>query len=297
MQFIEASNHEAIARKELSMSLIHATLLLVLGFAIAAPASMVGLGGGILIVPTLILVFGLPAQNAVAVSLLAMCGTTFSASIGYMRQRRVDYKLSLLYDIMDIPGVALGAYLTTILPSNILAGLCGFFVMVISLLLISNRRRNRRAAESSTTSSEQNAGKAWERRKTDSSNQLFAYAIRYPSLALLSSFAGGLFTGLVGLGGGITDTTTMILVGVPPHIAVASSEFAMALTNGAGVITHGIIQNILWEYAIPLTIGTFIGAQIGVLAAKRVKGQTLISILSVTALILGIRLILLLFGV
>lgn len=279
------------------MSLIHATLLLVLGFAIAAPASMVGLGGGILIVPTLILVFGLPAQNAVAVSLLAMCGTTFSASIGYVRQRRVDYKLGLLYDIMDIPGVALGAYLTTILPSNILAGLCGFFVMVISLLLISNRRRNRRAAESSTTSSEQNAGKAWERRKTDSSNQLFAYAIRYPSLALLSSFAGGLFTGLVGLGGGITDTTTMILVGVPPHIAVASSEFAMALTNGAGVITHGIIQNILWEYAIPMTIGTFIGAQIGVLAAKRVKGQTLISILSVTALILGIRLILLLFGV
>ncbi len=267
------------------MGLIEAALLLMLGFAIATPMSMVGLGGGVLIVPMLILVFGLPASNAAAISLVAMVGTTFSASIGYMIQRRVDYKLSLLYDVLDIPGVVVGAYLTTITPKNILAGLCGVLVIIISLLLIRNRKTT-----SLKKRNEQSIARGWERRKVDSSNQRFEYVIKRPSLALLSSFLSGFVGGLAGLGGGITDTTTMILLGVPPHIAVASSEFAMALTNGVGVITHGILQNIFWEYAVPLTIGTFIGAQLGVLASKRVKGQTLIRILSALALVLGLRL-------
>lgn len=273
------------------MNIIDATLLLIFGFMIGTPMAMVGLGGGILIVPMLILIFGLPASNAAAISLVAMVGTSVSASIGYIRQRRVDYKLSLLYDILDIPGVVAGAYLTTILPKNILAGLCGFFVVIISLLLI----KNRRSATVSSRKGEQTTGKEWRRRKVDSSNQIFEYMVRSPSLALISSFLSGLVGGLAGLGGGVTDATTMILLGVPPHIAAASSEFAMALTNGVGVAAHGILHNILWDYAVPLTIGTFIGAQLGVLASKRTRGETLTKILSVIALILGVRLILLLF--
>ena len=274
------------------MWLVEAFILLAFGFGVGVPMAMVGLGGGVLIVPALILVFGLPAPNAVAVSLVAITGTTVSASIGYIRQRRVDYKLSLLYDVLDIPGVVAGAYLTTILPRNVLTGLCGLFVVIISLLLI----RNRRAKGPST----RNVGGTrwqWRRTRIDSSNQSFEYVISRPSLALVSSFLSGFVVGLAGLGGGITDTTTMILLGVPPHIAVASSEFAMALTNGVGVISHGILQNILWDYAIPLTVGTFIGAQIGVLASKRAKGETLTKILSAIALLLGLRLILIFFQI
>jgi uncharacterized membrane protein YfcA len=221
-----------------------------------------------------------------------MCGTTLSASIGYIRQGRVDYKLSLLYDVLDVPGVAVGAYLTTVLPRNVLAGLCGFFVMAISLLLVRNRMR----CAVPTTKSESGTNQGWKRRKVDSSNQVFEYVIRSPGFALISSFLSGLVGGLAGLGGGITDTTTMILLGVPAHIAVASSEFAMALTNGAGVVAHGLLQNILWEYAIPLTVGTFFGAQLGVWASKRCKAQTLTTILVAIAFVLGLRLFLLLFN-
>ena len=269
------------------MSLVTAPLLLVLGLAIGVPAAMVGLGGGLFIVPALILFLGLPAQNAVAISVVAMLGTTFSASIGYLKQRRVDFKLSLLYDILDVPGVLAGAYLTKILPQNILAVVCGVFVVFISMLLIRSRK-----GSTPEETCEQSAGNGWKRRRIDSSNQVFKYTIGRPSLAMLSSFMGGLVTGLVGLGGGITDTTTMMLVGVPPHIAIASSEFAMALTNGAGVVAHGFLHNIPWDYALPLTIGTFIGAQIGVIAARRVKGETLRKLLCVMALLLGVRLIL-----
>ena len=263
-------------------------VLLLLGFTVGVPASMCGLGGGFILVPTLILVFNLAPQTAIAISLVAMCGTTISASIGYIKHKRVDYKLALLYDVFDIPGVIVGAYLTTILPKNLLIGLCGFVILVLSVLMMRNLRK-----KTCATGNEQidSTGNGWGRKVKDSMDYVFDYKIRKPSLIMVSSLLSGLVTGLAGLGGGITDTTTMMLLGVPAHIAVASSEFAMALTNGAGVITHGFFQNISIEYALPITIGTIIGAQIGVLVAKRTKQRTLKMILAAVALFFSVRLI------
>jgi uncharacterized membrane protein YfcA len=263
-------------------------VLLLLGFVVGLPASMCGLGGGFILVPTLILVFNLSPQNAIAISLVAMCGTTISATIGYIKQKRVDYKLALLYDVFDIPGVIVGAYLTTILPKNLLIGLCGFLIFSLSLLML----RNLMAKKTSKNMESELNCNGWGRKVNDSMNKVFEYQIRRPSLIVISSLMSGFVTGLVGLGGGITDTTTMILLGIPSHIAVASSEFAMALTNGAGVITHGFLQNIHIGYAIPITIGTILGAQVGVLVAKRTKQKTLKTILYVVSLLFSIRLIL-----
>jgi len=264
-------------------------VLLMLGFIVGLPASMCGLGGGFILVPTLILVFNLPPQSAIAISLVAMCGTTISASIGYIKQKRVDYKLALLYDVFDIPGVIVGAYLTTILPKNLLIGICGFFILFLSLFMLRNLRKRSFSTKNKESDMTCNG---WGRKVSDSMNKVFEYKIRRPGLIMVSSLLSGLVTGLAGLGGGITDTTTMMLLGVPAHIAVASSEFAMALTNGAGVITHGFFQNISIEYAIPITIGTIIGAQVGVLLAKRTNQKTLKLILSAVALLFSIRLIL-----
>ncbi len=264
-------------------------VLLMLGFIVGLPASMCGLGGGFILVPTLILVFNLPPQSAIAISLVAMCGTTISASIGYIKQKRVDYKLALLYDVFDIPGVIVGAYLTTNLPKKLQIGICGFFILFLSLLMLRNLRKRSFSTKNKESDMTCNG---WGRKVSDSMNKVFEYKIRRPGLIMVSSLLSGLVTGLAGLGGGITDTTTMILLGVPAHIAIASSEFAMALTNGAGVITHGFFQNISIEYAIPITIGTIIGAQVGVLLAKRTNQKTLKLILSVVSLLFSIRLIL-----
>lgn len=263
-------------------------VLVLLGFVVGLPSSMCGLGGGFILVPTLILVFNLPPQTAIAISLVAMCGTAISASIGYIRQRRVDYKLALLYDVFDIPGVIVGAYLTTILPKNLLIGVCGFIILFLSMLMLRDLIKRRVTGKNEESDTQCNG---WERKVNDSSNKTFEYKIRQPALIMFSSLLSGLVTGLAGLGGGITDTTTMMLLGVPAHIAVASSELAMALTNGAGVITHGLLQNISIEYAIPITIGTIIGAQIGVMLAKRTKQKTLKTILAVVALFFSVRLI------
>ena len=268
------------------MNIVEVILLFATGLLISVPSAMVGLGGGIFIVPALILIFQLPPENAIAVSLVAISGTTISATLGYMRQKRVDYKLALLYDILDVPGVAIGAYLTTLLLSRVLVGICGIFIIIISISLM--RYKKNFELKSSL---EGRFNKGWKREVTHSSGEKSVYFIRNLYAPLISSFLGGLVTGLSGLGGGITDTTTMILLGVPSHIAVASSEFAMALTNGTGVLVHGLLNNVLVDYALPLTLGTVIGAQVGCMIAKRVRADVLRKILSIIAFLVGLRLI------
>ena len=269
------------------MGLVEALLLLLFGFAVALPASMAGLGGGFIMVPVLILFFGVSPEKAVAVSLMAMCGTSISATANYVRQGRIDYLLGLIYDVLDIPGVIVGAYLTTILPSDLLTGIVGVLIMLMSVLLFT---RNKSDSPAERGKMKPFSG-GWKREKIDSSGIAFKYVISNPAFVLLSSFAGGLVSGMCGLGGGITDTATMIFLGVPPHIAVASSEFAMTLTSLTGTFTHGFLNNLLIDYAVPITLGTIVGAQIGSSLAKRVKGKTLQKILSIIGFLAGARLI------
>ena len=111
------------------MGIVELILLFVLGFAVGLPASIAGVGGGFLIMPTLIFFFGLPAQNAVAISLAAISGTTISSSIVYIKQKKVDFFLALLYSVFDIPGVIIGAYLASLITSDLLTGLIGIFII------------------------------------------------------------------------------------------------------------------------------------------------------------------------
>ena len=78
--------------------------LIPLGFLIATVYSMVGLGGGTLFVPLLVLAFGLPTQNAVGISLLAITFMAISSTVAYAMQKRIDYKVGLLLDTLDVPG-------------------------------------------------------------------------------------------------------------------------------------------------------------------------------------------------
>lgn len=89
----------------------------------------------------------------------------------------------------------------------------------------------------------------------------------------------------------IHETKSLLVMDrIPPHIAVASSEFAMVVTNGTGAIASWL-NNILIAYLTPIVIGTLIGAQIGCLLAKRMKGTLLRKILSFVAFLVGLRLL------
>lgn len=265
------------------MDLIGVLIITGIGLAIGTVSSMIGLGGGFLIVPTLVLVFYLPTQKAVGTSLMTITFTTLSATLAYALQRRIDYKLGLWLDLLDIPGVIAGAYITTLLTSKVLASLFGIFLMAVAFYVI--RQKNMEETPGTRMPST-----GWKRELIDSSGKKFDYIVRRPLFGLVSSFTGGFVAGMFGVGGGLVDTAAMILVlGIPTHIAIATSMFGMTITAVAGMIAQGAFGNIAYDYAIPLIIGVVCGAQVGSLIAKRLESRTLRNIFSVAMILIGLR--------
>lgn len=255
-----------------------------LGIAIVVTilSSMVGLGGGILFIPILIIGYRIPPNFAVGISLFAMTISTFSATLGYWKHKYVDYKLALAYDIFDIPGIIFGTWLTVILPSIVLSIACGISVCILALLMLLKKSKPEPVPTVQINT---------ENEKNLKINNSFAWKGKNVKWVLLSSFSGGLIAGMVGLGGGTVDTTTMILLGVPVQMACGSSSFAMLLTNLFGFASHELVGNILWDFAIPLGIGSLIGGLIGSVIASKVNGKILKKLLGMVALGSGIRLI------
>jgi hypothetical protein len=131
----------------------------------------------------------------------------------------------------------------------------------------------------------------WRRRITDAYGNVFQYdASIYRGLALL--FVGGVLSGFFGIGGGLIVVPILAsVVGLPMHIAVATSMLTMIFTSISGAATHVMLGHVLLEYAAPILIGIVIGAQVGARTAKRLRSVSLERVFAIVVFGFGILLI------
>ncbi|TFG00077.1 MAG: sulfite exporter TauE/SafE family protein [Promethearchaeota archaeon] len=289
-------------------------IFLSISVAIGLVSSLIGIGGGVLIIPVLILLFQFPIKDAIFISLFAMMGLTISASISYVQGKYVNYRLAILYQSLSIPGVILGGVLSSLIFEDILAGICGGVMIAIGILLIRASRKEKKSLENKCNNSyiekketdleEKNQNKELEKisqikQSIDSEKNYEKFGIDNLKVASFSSLSGGIISGLIGLGGGTIQTSSMHLCGVEPKTAVGTSEFSMSFTAVFAVFFHlflGTFQGLLF-WPIMMCIGTIIGAQIGVFTCKRIQGNSIQKIFSIIVLYSGVIMILLLFDI
>jgi uncharacterized membrane protein YfcA len=161
---------------------------------------------------------------------------TISSTLGYARQKLIDWRLSVAYDLFDIPGVFLGAFITTLINDMTLSIICGIIISSIALTVLfgKNNQTPKESIPVCTVDSEKDCSlpKTNENKTVNKKpDYSFAWKGKNFKWVLISSFLGGMVTGMGGTGGGTFDTTTMILLGVPINVAAGSSHFAMLLTN------------------------------------------------------------------
>ncbi len=248
-------------------------ILFILSFMISTVASIVGLGGGVFYVPLLVLGFGMETQKAVSTSLLAMSFTTVSATLAYAKQGRINYKVGVLLDLLDVPGSMVGVYLTTILDSKTLACLFGVLLLIISFQLF------------------RKAGKPGE--VVEMEAKTGRLTARIICLALFASFTSGIVAGMLGAGGGTVDETIMVLgMGMPVKVAAATSVFGMALTNTAAVILHFQVGNIVpLNYAVPIVAGGLCGSQLGPRISRKLEEKNLRKMLATVFVLIALRMV------
>lgn len=262
-------------------------LLLPVAFLIGTIAAMTGVGGGVFIVPLLFLVppyNSIGIEKAVGTSLATIIFTSLSSTLGYSRQRRIDYKVGLILTLTTIPGAFVGAYLTSFITQKLLGLIFGIFLIFVALRMIFKLDFYRFSIP--------RMRKGWRRKIMDSDGTLFEYDVNV-NQGLVLSFFGGLSSGLLGIGGGALMVPILhLMMNFPMHITVATSMFIMIFTSISGATTHFSLGNVRADYAIFLSIGVIFGAQFGAYLSKRISGKNLRRIFGVVLLLISIRMIL-----
>ena len=219
--------------------------LIIIGLLVGLFASLLGLGGGVVLVPILVLGFGLTTHNAVGTSLLAVSATAASATLEYARQKRIMFRLGLLTAAATIPGAFIGADISQFVSSRMLAAIFSTFVICLGFIMLFGKEQRGDSSPSNT--------------------KRLVYGRTMNLLASFSLFfCVGLVAGVVGIGGGILVVPIYnVLLGVGIYYAVATSTFTIIFTALAGLLRHYSLGYLLFEYALPITIGIVIGAQLG----------------------------------
>jgi uncharacterized membrane protein YfcA len=261
-------------------------VLFAIGIAIASFGSLIGAGGGFLLVPILLELYPEDPPPAIAsTSMAVVLCTTVSGTLAYARMGRIDYKSGVLFSLAVFPGAILGAVATHFIRRALFQSAFGVLLIFLALQILKGTRASgTRAAES----------RRWVRRNfADRYGERFDYGFRR-NLALWTSFLVGFLANLFGIGGGPIQVPLMVRwLGFPITVATATSQFVTAMMASAGVISH------LWmgSYAIEsrrvvwLAIGALIGGQIGPALSRRIRSVQIIRILAATITLIGAHLI------
>ncbi|QTN00214.1 TSUP family transporter [Sediminibacillus dalangtanensis] len=265
-------------------------LSVLIGFLTAFVGSIAGLGGGIILVPSLLLLSQLldsfswaAPQNIVGISLLVMVFTGLSSSIAYMKKGRVDYRSGRIFLSGAIPGGVLGSWLNQFISEDAFSLYLGLLMIVLSAMFFIKKK-------------EPIVGKPVHSKGVDRTviidGEKFSYT--YSLAAAVSiAFAVGILSGMFGIGGGSLIVPAMILLfGFPPHIATATSMFMILFLSLISSSTHIVLGHVPWQYVWLFIPGAWIGGTLGAKVNQLLKGKTVEWILRILLVVIGFRLIL-----
>jgi uncharacterized membrane protein YfcA len=246
---------------------------LTVGLLIGAVGTLIGAGGGFLLMPILLFAYpGVSPGVLTAWSLLAVLFNSGSGTIAYARSRRIDYRAGIVFALAALPGAWFGAQLTSYLSRSWFALLFGGFLMVVSTLLLFR--------------STHRVGSVSPIKKALSRLHLWLGA----ALSLLV----GLVSNVFGIGGGILHVPLLVyILGFPTHIATATSHFVLVITVLVGVLAHVASGTLPLQVLplIPLLLGISFGAQVGAHYSNRLSGPWIIRSLAIGLAAVGLRLI------
>jgi uncharacterized protein len=235
-----------------------AVLMIVGGLAAGMFGSLLGLGGGILIVPLLTLGFGLPLREAVGVSLVAVIVTSSASAGVYLERHVADLRLGMTLELFTASGALVGGLIAFLLPERVLAGL--FTVLTVYTAVTMARRRE---PEPELV---EPAGPPHQPR----------YVVRHLGWGIAGSLFAGLVSALLGIGGGLVKVPVMHLVmGVPLRVATATSNLMIGITAAASAIIYLLRGSIDVYVAGPTAVGVFVGASIGSRTVHRIDVRVL----------------------
>jgi uncharacterized membrane protein YfcA len=238
--------------------------------------ALLGLGGGVFVVPFLSLFYGLPFRQAAGIGLMTVIATSTVVSAQRAGQGLINMRLGIVLEIATTIGGLAGVLTALTLSHRTLELIFGVVALAIAGVMI--RQLNRRT---SLMDSDADPGWLGGRYYSRDFNALVTYRVKRLNLALFMSFLAGNVSGLLGIGGGILKVPTLnAWCGVPLRVAAATSSIMIGVTAVASVPIYYAAGEIIPEYAAAAVLGVMIGSQAGFWVGDRAEARWLKLLLS-----------------
>ncbi|MCL4513226.1 MAG: sulfite exporter TauE/SafE family protein [Candidatus Eremiobacteraeota bacterium] len=258
--------------------------------------SIAGVGGGVVIVPVLILFMGLPILDAIGASIVSVIATSSGAGSVYVRDRITNIRIAMFLEIATALGAIIGAaVLAPLLPGNVLAILFGL-VLLTSLIPIFKK-----FGEELPVGVVDDKMAAFLRLNSSYYDKRMGREVEYQVTGIPAAsgwmFAAGIISGLLGIGAGVLKVLAHeIAMKVPSKVSTATSNFMIGVTAAAaaGVYLH---RGLVLPYVVvPVSCGVLLGAFFGTKLMEKMSNNLIRQVFAVVLLAIGIQMLLRGFG-
>lgn len=261
-------------------------LLVLIGFLVGTFGTLIGAGGGFILLPILMLLFpDEPASRLTSISLVVVFFNTFSGSLNYAFKRKIHLRSAYLFSLASLPGAVLGAYTVRFIARERFEMIFGILMLAMAIYLLRGKKKL------VTPKIENSPYPIYQ--LTDRSGEV--HLISYnQKLGLAISAAVGFVSSLLGIGGGIIHVPAMVnLLYFPVHIATATSHSILAVMAFVGSLEHVSAGDLVgsWDKIIYLAPGVVLGAQLGAHLSPRIKGVWIVRALALALMTVALRFI------
>ncbi|MBK7594782.1 MAG: sulfite exporter TauE/SafE family protein [Gemmatimonadetes bacterium] len=206
--------------------------LMALGAASGALGALLGIGGGVLLVPGLALIAGVPFRAAAAASLVCIVATSITSSVVHLPRGRVDIPLAIDLEAFTVSGAMIGGLLAAVIPAGPL------FLGFALILLFS-------------------AWHMWPFGRTERAPA----TRRRMGLARASSLGAGVVSSLLGVGGGVLKVPVLnLMLDLPFDRAAATSIYMIGITTAAGALVYAVRGDVDVHLTVAVMLGTVLGS-------------------------------------
>ncbi|MBT3284532.1 sulfite exporter TauE/SafE family protein [Candidatus Bathyarchaeota archaeon] len=255
--------------------------------------ALLGLGGGVIMVPLLIVLLDIPIHIAAGASIIAVVATSSAATSVYVKNEITNTRLGMFLELATTVGALTGAFLMSLVSESFLQILLGASLVYAATVMFNKMR----SPDNSWTNKPNDwlaerlhlGGSYWD----DAIGAQVEYGVHRTLPTFFISYIAGIISGLLGIGGGGIKVPAMnVISNIPMKVSVATSNFMIGVTASASALVylrHGYCDFFI---TAPVVLGTLIGSSLGAKATKQIQGVSLKRLFVLVLLILGLRMVL-----
>jgi uncharacterized membrane protein YfcA len=266
-----------------------ALIVFLAGAAAGGLGALLGIGGGVFLVPLLNLALGLPIKTAAAISLATVLATSSTVTAGKAGKHLMNFRFGMVLEVATAAGSVLGGLTAQLLAQRTLQQLFGIVTgLIAGATVLRSGRRNVILDPGA------DPGALGGRFHDEETDQVVVYRIKRMPLALGASFVAGNVSSLLGIGGGVIKVPVLNgWCGMPLRAAAATSAFMIGVTATGGAIIYYVNGDLMPTAAAAAVLGVQLGSWVGIRLSPRVPVKSLklllASVLAIVAVLMFLR--------